>query len=93
MTIYLKKTIFTFVKQISLTLLNSSGGEIAVVESNFKLSDLWKERNISFSGEIKEQTEFKSIKINVTGFSFREKFSILYGDNTASFIHFDFTNS
>jgi hypothetical protein len=43
------------------------------------------------NGKIDNDEELKSIKLIIKGFSLREKISILYGGEKASFISFNFT--
>jgi len=90
-TIYLTKSVFSFVKDVTLTLFNSTGGKIAESTAPFKIFEIKKEKEISMSGIISEPTGFKSAEISVTGFSFRDNVNILYGGEKASFVCFDFT--
>ena len=90
-SIYLTKSVFSFVKDVTLTLFNSTGGIIAESTVPFKIFEIKKEKEIIMSGIISEPTGFKSAEISVTGFSFRDNIHILYGGEKASFVCFDFT--
>ena len=87
-TIYLEKPRFTVVNRVLLTLYNETGEKIADSDSSFGF--FWKEKTIKIQGSIDTPGEFKSIKLVVYGFSLRNKISILYGDEKASQICFNF---
>ena len=90
-TIYLTKSVFSFVKDVTLTLFNSTGEKIAESTVPYKIFEIKKEKEITMSGIISEPTGFISAEISVTGFSFRNSINILYGGEKASFVCFDFT--
>ena len=90
-TIHMKKPILTVVDQVTVTLYNKTGVEISKDETSFGRFEFWKEKAVLIKGETDKQEEFKSAKISLYGFSLGKKISILYGDEKASQICFDFT--
>ena len=91
-TIFLEKPLLSFVNMITLSLFNSTGGEIATSTISFKIFEIKKEKQITMSGLISEPAYFKSAQISITGFSFGEKIHILYGNEKSSMLSFDFTD-
>ena len=90
-TVHLKKPILTVVDSVLVTLYNKIGEEISRGETSFGRFEFWKEKAVLIKGETDKQEEFKSAKISLYGFSLGKKISILYGDEKASQICFDFT--
>ena len=90
-TISIKKSIFSIVNKVLLVLYDSMGEKIAEAHSQLRLFGIWKEKTISISGVVDNQADFESLELSVYGLSLREKISILYGGEKASFICFDFS--
>jgi len=89
-TILVKKTGFSFIRMISLTLKNTSGMIIAESSQSFTLFEIRREKQIKMNGFISESVDFQSIEIQVTGFSLKNKIQIHQGGENPSMIFFDF---
>jgi len=90
-TIYIQKPRFAFLRSISLALYDNNESKISGGDISFGLFDFWKEKTVLFKGEINRPEKFKSAKLVIYGFTFGKKINILYGDDKASQICFDFT--
>jgi len=91
-TIYLKKPWITRLSKVTLKLYDSKNNEISKAEMNLGIFRLWNKKTVKLEGEIDKITEFLSLKLSVHGFSLGPRISILYGDNKASCICFNFRN-
>jgi hypothetical protein len=89
-TIYIKKPLLTFVDDILVRLLNNDDEVISEAEKNCKSFGLWTEKKIVIKNEITKKVDFRSLKIIVYGISLRDTIKILYGDEKASQICFNF---
>jgi hypothetical protein len=86
-TINVEKPFLGFISRVSLVLYNSTGGEIA--EGYEKVGFFGREKTVSIDGFIDEPRVFKSLEVNIYGFSLGERVKLVYGGE--SFISFDFT--
>jgi len=91
-SLYLQKPLFLLIKKITITFYDYKGKEITYKEEIFGISLFWKEKLVSLDGQIKEEVEFKSLKLEIHSFLIKPKINILYGGEKASNICFDFSN-
>ena len=89
-TIYLKKPLFIKANKISIIFYDNEGNQITKKDKQLGLSILWKEKTLQIGGAFDQEEEFKSVEIVVNGFSIGKKISIMYGDDKASHICFNF---
>jgi len=89
--IHLSKPLFSIANKISLIFYDNGGNEIAKKDEKLGPNTLWKEKTVKLQGTFDPETEFKTIKLEVYGFSIRQEIKILYGGEEASYICFDFT--
>jgi hypothetical protein len=91
-TIYLEKSLFTIINRLSIILYDGQGNQITSEDQYLGFINLWREKTIQIKGSFDDKEEFKSVKLVFYGISLLGKTSILYGDETASQICFDFKN-
>lgn len=91
-TLYLEKPLLLSIKKLTLTLYDSKEEVICSNKVKFGISIFWKEKTVMIGGEIKDEVEFKSLKIEINSYSFLSKTKIIYGGEKSSFINFDFSN-
>jgi len=89
-TIYLKKPYLTRLTKIKMVLYDGNDNEISEDEKNLGIFRLWNKKTIKLEGEIKQKSNFQSVKLFINGFSIGKKVNILYGNKQASFICFNF---
>ena len=91
-TLYLEKNFFSMVNKVSIVFYNEKGDVISDGMEKTGLNTIWTKKTIKISGLIKEKEKLGSIKILFFGFLYSNKLSILYGDEKASSIVFNFRN-
>lgn len=90
-TLFLEKPAFALINKISVILYNDEGKEIARTDEQLGFMTLWKEKTIQLRGSSDAKEEFKSLTVIIYGFSLRGTTNILYGEEKASYLFFDFT--
>ncbi len=91
-TLYLEKPLILSIKKITLTFYDQNAEVITKKEKKLGLGIFWKEKIVRFNGEIKKDSEFKSLKIELKSFLIIPKINMIYGGEKASCIIFDFSN-
>jgi len=89
-TLFLEKPAFALINKISVILYNDEGKEIARTDEQLGFMTLWKEKTIQLRGSSDAKEEFKSLTVIIHGFSLRGTTNILYGEEKASYLFFDF---
>jgi hypothetical protein len=89
-TFYLKKSLFTKLTKLKIVLFDKNNHEISSDERIFRFSRSWNRKTINLNGLIEQNVEFRFIKLFFYGFSLGKSVKILYGDDKASSINFDF---
>jgi len=89
-TIYIKKSIFSSVNNIEVSLYNKDGKTISNGKQNIVFLGLWTQKTVDISGIVNSKAELNSISVMVRGFSLSKRVSLSYGGDKASNICFDF---
>jgi len=90
-TLVLEKPAFALINKISVILYNDEGKEITQADDQQGVITLWTEKTIQLRGSVDTKEDFKSLTVIVYGFSLRGTTNILYGEEKASHLFFDFT--
>lgn len=87
-SIYLQKPFFLKLNKIVASFISEDDKVLQTLENKLGFKTLWKEKYVSFSGNLDVKEKIKSIQIEIYGVSFGEKIRIIYGGEKPSFISF-----
>jgi len=90
-TVYLEKSKLAVLNKISISLKDEEGNIIVTKDTKLQMFPLWKSKTVVLSGVLTKREEFKSVEIQVQGFSFKNRINVLSGGEKSSQIEFDFT--
>ena len=88
--LFLEKKLLSKINKIKIEFIDDSDNIVHTDESSIFLNKYWKNKEIEINGNINSKITLKSIKIIPTSISLFNQINILYGDEEASSISFEF---